>query len=76
MRKIFILSTLALAVLSACNSSSDSGGQRTNQTFNLDTTNLKSGDTFYQCEMHEEVISDKAGNCPKCQMDLIEMKKN
>ena len=25
----------------------------------------------YTCSMHPEVISDKAGKCPKCRMDLI-----
>ena len=40
------------------------------QIFNLDTTKLKRGMVFYQCEMHPEVLSDKAGSCPKCGMDL------
>ena len=45
------------------------------QTFNLDTNKLNSGDAFYQCEMHPEVLSDKTGNCPKCRMELMEIKK-
>ena len=28
---------------------------------------------IYQCPMHPEVTSDKAGNCPKCGMKLIKM---
>ncbi|HTY87023.1 MAG TPA: efflux RND transporter periplasmic adaptor subunit [Candidatus Acidoferrum sp.] len=26
---------------------------------------------FYTCPMHPEVISDKPGKCPKCEMDLV-----
>ncbi len=47
----------------------------TAQIFNLDTTKLKSGETFYQCVMDKEVLSDKPGACPSCGMDLSEVKK-
>jgi len=80
--KITILFSAAVAIImfAACNNSttkSDSGkSESTAQTFTLDTTKLKSGDTFYQCGMDPEVISDKPGNCPKCGMALSEMKKS
>lgn len=80
MKKGIIVSAVAVALIfSACNNSttkSDSSKSETaTQTFNLDTTKLKTGDTYYQCEMHPEVISDKTGNCQKCGMELSEMKK-
>ena len=28
----------------------------------------------YTCPMHPEIIKDKAGNCPKCGMALVEKK--
>lgn len=28
----------------------------------------------WTCSMHPEVITDKPGKCPKCGMDLIELK--
>lgn len=45
------------------------------QIFNLDTTSLKAGEKYYQCEMNFEILSDKPGTCPTCGMDLSEMKK-
>ncbi len=29
---------------------------------------------LYTCPMHPEVISDKPGLCPKCEMDLVPVK--
>ena len=77
MKTKIILSAAAIVLMfSACNSSSNKSEQtNTSQAFNLDTTKLKSGESFYQCEMHAEVLSDKKGNCPKCGMDLSELKK-
>ncbi len=80
MKKSIIVSLAVIALMFAsCSNSSnktDSTKSETlSQNFNLDTTQLKSGETFYQCEMHAEVISEKAGKCPKCGMGLSEMKK-
>lgn len=37
---------------------------------------LKIGDTYYDCPMHPEVVSDKAGEeCPLCHMSLVDHKK-
>ena len=30
---------------------------------------------LYTCPMHPEVISDKPGSCPKCEMELVPVKK-
>ena len=82
MKKIILLSVsvLALMISSCGNSSTDSSTNKndstaTTQIFNLDTTKLKTGDVFYQCDMHPQYISDKPGVCPKCEMDLTEIKK-
>lgn len=30
--------------------------------------------TLYTCKMHPEIISDKPGKCPKCNMQLVQKK--
>ena len=87
MKKVIILTAALVFLLSTFTNSfskvepSNSGDSTktkafiTKQVFNLDTTKLKSGDKFYQCEMHAKVLSNKAGSCPKCGMFLTEIKK-
>lgn len=72
MKKIITLSAIAFAlILSSCGNTSTSNA--TTEAF--DTLKLKSGEAYYQCEMHPEVISDKAGTCTKCEMDLEKKEK-
>ena len=88
MKKTIIISAAVIAItLGACNNSSNKAEQTNsmdsskvekanpNQQFNLDTTKLQSGASFYQCPMHLEVISDQPGKCPKCGMDLEKVVK-
>ena len=70
---ILIISSLAIFTISF--SSCGSSTTESKQTTSVDTTKLKTGDVFYQCEMNSEVISDKAGTCPKCGMDLVKVEK-
>lgn len=30
--------------------------------------------TKYTCTMHQEIVADKPGKCPKCGMTLVKMK--
>lgn len=73
-RGITLTIVTAMLIFSACNSTRNEQSN-SEQTFDLDTTKLSKGDTFYQCEMHPEVLSDKPGNCPKCGMELIKVEK-
>ena len=80
MKKLFILSMIAFAMMmvackDSCCKTEPSSNASVSQTFNLDTTRLKSGTLFYECEMHPEILSEKAGNCPKCGMELSERSK-
>lgn len=85
--KIILSATVIALIFSACNDSSvkkestnsvnatSAKEESTTQIFNLDTTKLKTGAKYYQCEMNPDVISDKPGTCPKCGMDMTEIKK-
>jgi hypothetical protein len=78
MKKTIILSAAVVAfAFSACNSTNpaEQTTESTEQNFKLDTTMLKSGESFYQCSMDPDVVSDKAGACPKCGMDLEKKEK-
>ena len=88
MKKTIIISfAVVFLIFTACKSSSTKNEEANSsdstktksvaneQTFNLDTLSLKSGETFYQCVMDHEIISDKPGSCPTCGMDLSEIKK-
>jgi hypothetical protein len=76
MKKILILLTAAFSLgIIACNNSSKKS-EEVSQNFHLDTTKLKSGESFYQCEMHHEINSDKMGICPDCKMDLTKIIKH
>ena len=76
--KIIFHTAVIILIFTACNHSAkkSESANSSSQVFNLDTTGLKSGSRFYQCEMHPDIVSDMPGNCPKCGMELMEMKKN
>jgi hypothetical protein len=77
MKTTIIFSAIALALtLGACNNSSTTDSTNNAKTTeSLDTTKLAKGTVFYQCPMHPEVTSDKAGSCSKCGMDLEKVEK-
>lgn len=81
MKKIFVFSIVAIAFsITACNSSSTSEGKNNSANDStsfhaVDTTKLKTGDVFYQCEMHPDQVFDKVGTCPKCEMELTKVVK-
>ena len=61
MKKLFFLLVLVLSavvVLSSCSSKVEK---------------LAPGE-IYTCEMHNEVMSERPGSCPKCGMDLVKQK--
>ncbi|HET6991252.1 MAG TPA: heavy metal-binding domain-containing protein [Bacteroidia bacterium] len=77
MKKAILFPVFALAItFGACsNSSTDKKEPDSATASTLDTTKLAKGTTFYQCEMHPQVTSDKPGKCPKCGMDLQKVEK-
>ncbi len=66
MKKLFFIAALLLStgfVFTAC-SGNDS---------KVKTEQLAKDET-YTCTMHNEVMSDKPGKCPKCEMTLVKQK--
>jgi hypothetical protein len=72
MKKLILISSIAVAIISACSSSKDGSKQ---SAFSLDTTKVEAGKTFYHCPMHLEVLSAEPGECPKCGMPLEKVVK-
>ena len=76
MKKIILPLSFAL-ILGACNTPVNNTKAESTDSLKtvVDTTKLAKGAIFYQCEMNLEVLSDKPGKCPKCGMDLEEIRK-
>ena len=58
----------------ACNNGDAKKESSAKQTDTTGVPQLKVSDEMYTCEMHNEVISDKGGKCPKCGMTLVKQK--
>ena len=66
MKNLFFIAAILLSmafVFTAC-SNNDSKAK---------TEQLAAGE-MYTCTMHNEVMSNKAGTCPKCEMKLVQQK--
>jgi len=46
------------------------------KTENKDTVHSGHGNVYYTCSMHPQVMQDKPGNCPICEMKLIQVTKS
>ena len=62
--KLFAYSLIILLFLSC---KSNENKQQTGSQDSVKTNNVK---TEYTCPMHPEVVSDTAGICPQCGMEL------
>lgn len=64
-------------IFAACNSGGSSAAAKdtaaTTSTVATDTSKSMMASVKYTCKMHPEVISDTAGKCPKCGMDMVPM---
>lgn len=74
-RMWFEISHAETGAILACDNN-PKNGKENSQNFALDTMQLSNGTSYYQYEMDPEIISDKPGKCPKCEMDLTEIKKH
>ncbi len=66
MKKIFLIAIVLFSlaiVFTACNNND-----------NKASTEQLAKDEMYTCTMHNEVISNHPGECPKCEMKLVKQK--
>ncbi len=73
MKKIFLVAVVLLSfafVFTACNSSDN----KENTSITTDKKEQLAKDEMYTCTMHNEVMSDHPGDCPKCEMKLVKQK--
>jgi len=73
MKKIFLVAVVLLSfafVFTACNSSDN----KENTSTSTDKKEQLAKHEMYTCTMHNEVMSDHTGECPKCGMKLVKQK--
>ncbi len=75
--KLLIFAVTVALIAVACNSSTKTEQSNSGASINaFDTTAIASGESYYQCPMHPDQISNKTGSCTKCGMDLEKVVKH
>ena len=73
MKRIFLVAAVLISfafVFTACNSNN----KKENTSTTTDQNEPLAKDEMYTCTMHNEVMSDHTGECPKCGMKLVKQK--
>ena len=75
-RTILMVMLIALLTISitACNNSDTKNNASITQTDTSGMHHLMETGEAYTCKMHNEVMGDKPGVCPKCGMTLVKQK--
>jgi RND family efflux transporter MFP subunit len=60
-----------IPVMAAPGAATNSASSNTNSA----SSTQSAAEQLYTCPMHPDVISDKPGKCPKCEMDLVPVKQ-
>ena len=68
-----LISLLVTAFVS-CNNPETKIDNTTTQTDSSGMRRVMGTDQMYTCAMHNEVMSDHPGKCPKCEMNLVKQK--
>ncbi len=76
MKKIFFVAIVLFSfamLFAACKNNNNKTSTGTEQEIKTITEQLAK-DEMYTCTMHNEVMSDHPGKCPKCEMKLVKQK--
>ncbi len=68
MKKIILIAAIAISSSVIVSSCSNSSSQKNVSSAITDSSMI------YSCTMHQDVISDHPGECPKCGMTLVKQK--
>ena len=71
---ILMLAALLIESIAACNNSGTKNQNPITQTDTMVMHRILETGEVYTCKMHNEVIGDKPGVCPKCGMTLVKQK--
>ena len=71
---IVLLIALLTTSFVACNNHETKNNNSTTQTDTSGMRQMMVSDEMYTCKMHNEVMSNKPGKCPKCGMTLVKQK--
>jgi uncharacterized protein YxeA len=71
---IAILIAIVASGFISCSNSDTKDKNSTTQTDTSGKRKVMGTDEMYTCTMHNEVMSDKHGKCPKCGMALVKQK--
>jgi membrane fusion protein, copper/silver efflux system len=64
MKKAILILVFAVSTAMVFNACSGNSSKKTEQSTKVE----------YTCPMHDDVVQEKPGQCPKCGMDLVEKK--
>jgi Cu(I)/Ag(I) efflux system membrane fusion protein len=68
MKKIILIAVIAIITSFVISSCSNSSSKKNVSSAITDSSMI------YSCTMHQQVISDQPGECPKCGMTLVKQK--
>lgn len=72
-RYLLIISVSIIVAISSCNNSETNNTDTTKTDTSAIPQKMVTGE-IYTCTMHNEVMSEKPGKCPKCEMKLVKQK--
>jgi hypothetical protein len=74
MKKIFLVAAVLLSFAIVFTTCKNNDIKASTEQDNKTTTEQLAKDEMYTCTMHNEVMSDHIGECPKCGMKLTKEK--